>query len=400
MTSNDLLPSPRLAYESFTIESPQDDAPDTRSAHRLFVMLGCGYLIPFMALVQPVDYWQHLFPTYNVNFGISWTYNAVGIAMLILILWRTRAQSYTHRIVGGLASQAAVLTFLAASYSFVHTQDQRLAVVLASTGVIAVATAFLDSSVFALASLFPSGAIREVQLGIAISEVLVALYRIVSKAVIPQRLVVPATMVYFAATVGTVILCIAAYLALLRLPLTQRCLSKTTQQEVQLSIFHKVWFNQLMIMLCYFTTLILWPGVLTSIPSFNFPELNVTGWWPLILMMVYAVGETLGRVGAVSRGPFNRHNVWLLVVPRLVLVPLLLCSAKQVVFTHDAITLMFTLALSLSQGYGSTMAVVVANDCVAEDEQGACGMFTSFFVNLGLVLGATVSFGLAKLLDM
>lgn len=40
-------------------------------AYYLFAAIGIGYLFPFSALTQPVDYWAILFPDFNVEFSLT-----------------------------------------------------------------------------------------------------------------------------------------------------------------------------------------------------------------------------------------------------------------------------------------------------------------------------------------
>ena len=44
---------------------------EERKAYWLFTAIGIGYLFPFSALTQPVDYWTILFPDFNVEFSIT-----------------------------------------------------------------------------------------------------------------------------------------------------------------------------------------------------------------------------------------------------------------------------------------------------------------------------------------
>ncbi|CAK4614973.1 unnamed protein product [Aphanomyces euteiches] len=378
-----------------------DDKRDMNSASFLFMVLGFGYLFPYHALAQPVDYWHHLFPTFEVDFEISWAYNIASVTTLFLIVWLGGKQWYTGRIVGGFIVQVVVLAVLPASYFVLKNETQNLVMVLGSAVVVAIATSFLDSSVFSLANLFPSGGIESVQLGMGFSMVVTSFYRLVTKAFFSSSMVVEATMLYFFVGAITVGCGIFAYYQLLRLPMTSRCLSYATQDIVRMSLVKKIWAQELMVTLTYATSLAIWPGVISVIPSYNFPQLNKSGWWPLLLLSLYSVSELIGRYLVRYRGGITAKSVWTLVVPRIVLIPLAICCAQGVPgFTHDAVSIAVSVITAVSAGYVGTVSIIVVNDCVEVEEQSATGMLSSFFLNIGLILGSSGGFVIASVFGL
>ena len=65
-----------------------DVVADEKKAYGLFVAIGIGYLFPFSALTQPVDYWHYLFPDFNVEFSITVLYmwlNLIVLAFLVFV---------------------------------------------------------------------------------------------------------------------------------------------------------------------------------------------------------------------------------------------------------------------------------------------------------------------------
>jgi hypothetical protein len=44
------------------------------------------------------------------------------------------------------------------------------------------------------------------------------------------------------------------------------------------------------------STLLLWPPLVTEIRSYNFPYLNETKWYSLILLLLFAVSDCVGRL--------------------------------------------------------------------------------------------------------
>jgi hypothetical protein len=64
-----------------------DMAADERKAYILFVAIGIGYLFPFSALTQPVDYWHDLFPDFNVEFSITILYMWLNLLVLAFLVF-------------------------------------------------------------------------------------------------------------------------------------------------------------------------------------------------------------------------------------------------------------------------------------------------------------------------
>ncbi|RHY75131.1 hypothetical protein DYB38_013517 [Aphanomyces astaci] len=373
---------------------------DLSKASFLFMVLGFGYLFPYHALAQPVDYWHLLFPTFDVDFEISWAYNIASVTTLFFIAWVGGKQWYTGRIVGGFVTQVLVLTILPVSYLVLTSERENLVMVLGCTVIVSVATSFLDSSVFSMANLFPPGAgIESVQLGMGFSMVVTSFYRMTTKAFFPANAIVEATMLYFLVGAVTVGCGIVAYFALLSLPLTRTSLTRATQDVVRLSLVRKIWRQELLVTITYASSLAAWPGVVSVIPSYQFPALNTSGWWSLYLLATYAVCELAGRYLVRFRCGVNAKTMYRLVLPRVLFVPLAMCCAKGV-FSHDAVSIAVTVGAGVTSGYVGTLAIVVVNEIVDLEEQSATGMLSSLFLNVGLILGSSIGVVLATVFHM
>ena len=67
----------------FMESDDEDDPSEVQSASYMIVSLGIGYLFPFSALTQPVDYWQTLFPQWNAEFPITAVFMWSNLVVLI-----------------------------------------------------------------------------------------------------------------------------------------------------------------------------------------------------------------------------------------------------------------------------------------------------------------------------
>ena len=212
----------------------------------------------------------------------------------------------------------------------------------------------------------------------------------------------------------------------------------------KLAVFKKTWKNLILISLLFISTLALWPPLITEvklcmcmqalsricmhdlcrqntnenhetkqkkvnshkycmcenetqIPSYNFPGLGAS-WWPLLLLTLFSMADVCGRFMVRWRGCLHRNNLWVAILLRTMLAfPLIICSVKGIFFTNDAWSVLFVFCLGWTNGYLGTLSIVTVNELVEPEELKVVGLFSSFFLNTGLVLGATAGLVMSKL---
>lgn len=441
---------------------------DVMVASVLFTAIGVGYLFPFSALTQPVDYWHKMFPEFNIEFPITTMYMWVNLIFLFLIVFFGGEPSYTFRVVGGFMGQFVALVAVPSLY-FLHLDEStHFKMIMISTGVAAIATALVDSVAIGFAAQYPTKVQEALQFGIGFSTLIGSTYRVITKLVFPVDQVVESSLLYFYCGAATILLCIYAYYVILSLPMTKECVtfgvssdhsahSATKQADAQRlladadagsftdsgvemglsrnhrhassgtgsygaiesgnngaaatsstavasatdtanapgvdkwAILRRIAFNEFIVFTVFFSTLLLWPPLITEIKSFDYPVLQSTGWWPLILLSVFSLSDCLGRLSLPYRLGLTPANLWIAVALRFVLFPLLVCSVKGWYFTHDAWSVSFVFALGFTNGYLGSLGIIFINEQVTEEEKGVAGMFTGFFLNLGLVFGASAA---------
>ncbi|CAK4076402.1 unnamed protein product [Aphanomyces euteiches] len=383
-------------YDTFILDAV-DVTGNQRRVNVLFSLIGFSYLFALDALFQPVDYWRLVFPTFNVEFEISWVYNCASATTLFLLVLSGAVPKFVQRIVGCYVIIIVCLVSLPASHFVLSSETQNLVVVLGSTALASMAISTVDSTMFALGSLFSPSAIEHLQLGMGFALLTSALYRVFSKAVFAIDMVIPATTLYFGLAVATVSMGLTAFIQLERLSSTREAIHHSRRQVISLSVWPKIWFHECLVALSYSCSSVVYPGVVSSIPSYNFTQLDATGWWPLMLMLVYAIGEACGRFCVRWRFGLTSQSIAKLFVVRLALVPLVVSCAMGVLFTHDMISLVIVLLSGLSSGYVGTLAIVLVTDCVDPDERSATGMFSSLSINVGLLTGATFALAAVRL---
>lgn len=118
---------------------------EERKAYILFAAIGIGYLFPFSALTQPVDYWAILFPDFNIEFPLTAVYMWVNLIVLTLLVFFGGDPIYKNRIYGGFFGQLIVLIIVPTSW-FLHLSERsNYAIIMGCTTVAAIVTAFIDS---------------------------------------------------------------------------------------------------------------------------------------------------------------------------------------------------------------------------------------------------------------
>jgi hypothetical protein len=168
----------------------------------------------------------------------------------------------------------------------------------------------------------------------------------------------------------------------------------------KMRVFRKAFPNLMVVFTIFVSTLLLWPAVVTEIPSYNFPYLEQTRWWSLILLFIFAISDCGGRLLVANRHGITASNVWFFAFLRTVIcIPLVVCSAKGIFFTNDLWSVSFILLLGLTNGYLGSLSIMLVNDVVEESEQGLAGTFTGVFLNGGLVVGATLSLLADKIIN-
>lgn len=412
-----------------TAEQSPSEQTETREACFLFMIVGIGYLFPFSALTQPIDYWNLLFPDFNIEFPLTTLYMWSNLIMLAILVFCGGTPNFTRRIVGGFIGQLLVLVVVPTSYFFQLDEANNVVVVMGSTAIAAIVTAFMDSSMIALVAQYPLRVQEYFQLGVGVSTLIGSLYRDATKLAFPPDEIVESSLLYFYTGAATILFCIVAYYRLLQLPLSKKCLAKAmavTEKEIddelvnevsllldspnnagqstenqpddpdpdRYEVLRKVFFNEIMVVLLFLSTLALWPPLVTEIPAYDYTRLQATGWWSLILLTIFSFSDCMGRILVRFRMGFHKDNIWIPVAARLAVFPLILSQVQgwtTSALPRDLVSMLSVSFLGLTNGYVGTLCIVLVNDCCKNTkEQSVAGTFTSFFLNSGLVLGATL----------
>lgn len=303
------------------------------------------------------------------------------------------------------------------AYFLTLDEQQILWMVIGVTAFLALATAFLDASVIALAGCFPLQVQSALQLGVGLSSLIGCVYRVVTKGLFPQtdRGIVVSSLVYFGAGALTIGFCMLALWLMTVHPFSKQCLDvredvkeddvdaeRCDESTPTYDVFderdplltlasstrantpfddceplidlpsidtpltptdkRRVFLTTLKNGLCvtglFLTTLSVWPALITELPARSVPWLGESGWWPLIMLNIFAITDVLGRFMAGWRFGVDRHTIWIPVVLRLALLPLLVANVGGWALSSDMWSIILVIALGWSNGWYDARGLV------------------------------------------
>ncbi|XP_030627309.1 equilibrative nucleoside transporter 1a [Chanos chanos] len=168
------------------------------------------------------------------------------------------------------------------------------------------------------------------------------------------------------------------------------------------AIFKQIWVMALSVCFVFTITIGVFPSVTVDVKS----SVANGGAWevyfiPVSCFLLFNVMDWAGRsLTAVCMWPGKDSIVLpILVIARVVFVPLfILCNVQPrnyipVVFSHDALYIIFMILFSFSNGYLASLCMCFGPKKVSQQEAETAGAIMAFFLSLGLALGAALSFG-------
>ncbi|KAJ0178310.1 hypothetical protein K1T71_006133 [Dendrolimus kikuchii] len=148
--------------------------------------------------------------------------------------------------------------------------------------------------------------------------------------------------------------------------------------------------------LVYFTTLSLYPGIASEVPS-----CRLGTWMPIILMSAFNFFDFIGKIAAAWPYEWSRSQLLMASGCRLLLVPLLLLCAAPRRSPHivgDIYPIMFSIALGFSNGLFGSVPMIQAPSRVGREHREIAGNMMTLSYNGGLLSGSLVSYLLLGML--
>ncbi|WRT66915.1 uncharacterized protein IL334_003880 [Kwoniella shivajii] len=443
-------------YEPLSVgddaSSHRDSMKDLRHEPKVyfaFWVLGAGVLLSWNALLCTIPLLISFFPpdsTVRSSLAsyISSSYCFGNLFFLGLAQRNVGKSSPSKRIHWSLI--LLLITSLILSFPLLPMVLPNLSpstlfpVLMGTTTILSISTAYLQSGVFALASLWGSKEILGVMSGQGGIAVLVSLVQLVLAMISSshQQTTLPGDgdeQVTKASTLAGVglwalgsigsLACLVAHRYLLsHSEYTSISTSTNTNGnadydgEEKKGLTYKVFKKNMLLMIAvawvFIVTLSIFPPVTTTILSTHQPTprlLQPDIFIPLHFL-IFNVGDYIGRTYLPSihfMFTTSPPRILLLSLSRTLFIPLLfLCNttprSSPPIFNSDLIYLLVILTLGMSNGYIGSLCMIVAsspefNKRIEEDERDVAGTLASFCLVAGLAIGSAASFGVSAWIE-
>ncbi|XP_062864403.1 equilibrative nucleoside transporter 2 [Trichomycterus rosablanca] len=166
-----------------------------------------------------------------------------------------------------------------------------------------------------------------------------------------------------------------------------------------LEVFKKVWVMAFCVTFVFTVTLSVFPAVTVDVKTV-YPGKWESYFIPVCCFLIFNLMDWSGRtVTSIVRWP-SKESKWfpVLVVSRVIFIPLLmLCNVQNrrflpVLFSHDLAFVVIMMLFSFSSGYCVCLSMSYAPQLVSPKDAETAGALMTFFLSLGLSLGAALSF--------
>ncbi|XP_014368858.2 equilibrative nucleoside transporter 4 [Papilio machaon] len=148
--------------------------------------------------------------------------------------------------------------------------------------------------------------------------------------------------------------------------------------------------------LVYFTTLSLYPGIASEVPS-----CRLGSWMPIILMSAFNSFDFIGKIAAAWPYEWSRSQLLMASGLRLLLVPLMLLCAAPRHSPHivgDMYPILFSVVLGFTNGLFGSVPMILAPSRVGREHREIAGNMMTLSYNGGLLSGSLVSYLLLSML--
>ncbi|KAF5278954.1 hypothetical protein FQA39_LY05632 [Lamprigera yunnana] len=151
------------------------------------------------------------------------------------------------------------------------------------------------------------------------------------------------------------------------------------------------------ICLAYFTTLCMYPGVVSEITS-----CNLGSWMPILMMAVFNGADLCGKMISSSSSYWTGSRLVRFCIARIILIPLILmCAVRRTpfVFSEELFPFLFILILGLTNGVFGSVPIIQAPSKVEDYHRELTGNMMTLSYNFGLTTGSLMAYFLESLLS-
>ncbi|XP_076888818.1 equilibrative nucleotide transporter 8-like [Bidens hawaiensis] len=369
-------------------------------------LLGAGYLVPWNSFITAVDYFQALYPEHHVSKVFSVAYMVAAMTVLIILTCWSNMMKLPRlkvRMNVGYCLFVSALMVAPVTDWIDHRNEVKLrgsnvafVVVVCMVAVTGCAEGLTGGSLVGATGKLPARYMQAVVAGNASAGVLVCTLRIITKASLPhsRKGLRTSTHIYFFTSTLIELLCILCCNLLHKLPTIKHYKTKaqldnppetTSKPRNTLAILKKLWCLAMSMVSIYVVTLSIFPGYLSE----NVKSVRFGDWYPVFLITTFNVGDFSGKcLTAIYVIKRSKWVVWGCVT-RVLFYPLFMgCVFGPKWFKNEGLVALLTLLLGVSNGYLTSVVMIVTPKSVPVEESNIAGIVMSLFLAVGLVVGS------------
>uniref|UniRef100_A0A8C2XIC8 Solute carrier family 29 member 1a n=1 Tax=Cyclopterus lumpus TaxID=8103 RepID=A0A8C2XIC8_CYCLU len=372
----------------------------------IFFILGLGTLLPWNFFMTATMYFTSRLKDEFTSEGAdtrsvleSKFNNVMTLCAMVPLLIFTCLNSFLHqripqklRIIGSLA---AILVVFLLTAVFVKVDVSPLTFfTITMIKIICINSfgAILQGSLFGLAGILPASYTTPIMSGQGLAGTFAAFSMIC--ALTTGSALQDSAFGYFITACVVILVAIVAYIVLPRMEFFQYYTESNGSTP-------SIWVMALSVCFIFTVTIGTFPAVTVEVKS----TIANGGTWdgyfiPVSCFLLFNLMDWAGRsLTAVCMWP-GKDSMWLPVMVglRVIFIPLfMLCNVQPrhylpVLFSHDALYIIFMILFAFSNGYLASLCMCFGPKKVPPHEAETAGAIMAFFLSLGLALGAGVSF--------
>ncbi|XP_057856469.1 equilibrative nucleotide transporter 1 [Cryptomeria japonica] len=402
-------------------------------AYLSYFTLGAGFLLPWNAYITAIDYFSYIYPGKQVDRVFSVGYMVTCLLFLLILITWAQKSSARFRINLGLSLFLLCLLVVpvmdAAYIKGRRGLDVGYYITVTAVVGCGIADAFVQGSLIGSAGELPEEFMQAVVAGTAASGVLVSALRILTKGALPQDVegLRISAILYFIVSSVLMGVCLVCYNMANRLPviryyndLKERAMeskfllgdtivnNSADTEDMSFPVTSKNLFGApkegggpkfwhvlrqtkwlgIGILLIYAVTLSIFPGYITE----DVHSHLLKDWYPILLITCYNIFDLVGKSLTAY---FMLESATIAIggsVARLLFYPLFYgCLHGPHFFRTEIPVVLLTCLLGLTNGYFTSVIMIVAPKTVPLQEAETAGIIIVLFLVIGLAIGSIVA---------
>lgn len=396
-----------------------------------FFLLGIGVLLPWNALLAAIDYYAMLFPNLSVVQYITNAYTfpfmVMGtLAALFPNLSRHRRSIVSYSFVVLTISTAVLPTLSSRDDSILNSAEalisKELWLTVTVSAILGGVGAVLQSVLFGTVTILPGGKCTVAfTAGGGLASVFICTLRIICRLVLDRKdsgslqALLSGFQVFLLTCAGLCAACVIVFLWLDRhSPYYREHVSSADVPQVDDSsktfleilgdarvTLREIARPAFCALTSFTVTLGLFPGILVQIPT----PLRVTvsptlsSWYPLIVVSLFAIGDTVGRGGLTERVAVRFPSILpTLTVLRVICVPVYLLQWIGIVPIYWIVVMVMVVMLGVGNGLIVTLAFLSVPSLAAAERREVAGRLMFVMLICGMSVGNMVGWALEAML--